>query len=102
MINNITYLFRGFDDITNIVSTPSYYLNPKNGPINDTSSVTGVYLPYQYDWEDNQIININRRRALVHIDSRERIGCSTRSQRELHPVGAEKRSEEHTSELQSQ
>ena len=59
LINNITYLFRGFDDITNIVSTPSYYLNPKNGPINDTSSVTGVYLPYQYDWEDNQIININ-------------------------------------------
>lgn len=32
----------------------------------------------------------HRRRALVHIDSRERVGCSTRSHRELHPVGTEK------------
>ena len=32
----------------------------------------------------------HRRRALVHIDSRERIACSTRSHRELHPVGTEK------------
>ena len=32
----------------------------------------------------------HRRRALVHIDSRERVGCSTRSHQELHPVGKEK------------
>ncbi len=32
----------------------------------------------------------HRRRALVHIDSRERVGCSSCSHRELHPVGAER------------
>ncbi|SEL22882.1 conserved repeat domain-containing protein, partial [Methanobrevibacter gottschalkii] len=56
VLNNITYLFRGHDGHTEKVSTPASDLNPKYGPIEESGE---IYLPYQYDFEDNQIIIIN-------------------------------------------
>jgi hypothetical protein len=55
-----------------------------------TSSKVPVHIETSKPFTSKLASCSHRRRALVHIDSRERIACSTRSHRELHPVGTEK------------